>query len=60
MYLYIVYNDGSNPFFITNATKKQIEKELSFQLSPWKNLYNIDYFNVNGNITKINVKRATA
>ena len=33
MYLHIVYNDGSNPFLMTNATLKEIEKELTFQLS---------------------------
>ena len=54
MYLYIVYKDASNPFYMLNATQKQIEKELAFQLSPFHNLYFIDYFSINGNITKVN------
>ena len=58
MYLHIIYNDGSNPFVMLNATAKQIEKELKHQLSPWVNLYNIKRFDINGNITTVNAKRA--
>ena len=54
MYLHIVYNNGSNSFYMLNATQKQIEKELAFQLSPFHNLYFIDYFSLNGKITKVN------
>lgn len=54
MYLHIIYNDGSNPFVMLNTTKKAIEKELSYQLSPWRNLYRIKYFDINGNITIVN------
>ena len=57
MYLHIVYNDGSNPFVMFNATAKQIEKELNFQLSPRRNLYRIKFFDMNGNITTINARR---
>lgn len=56
MYLHIVYNDGSNPFVLINATAKEIRKELEFQLSPWRNLYTISYFDINGNITRMNVE----
>lgn len=58
MYLHIIYNDGSNPFVMLNATLKQIKKELNYQLSPWVNLYNIKYFDINGNITAVNAKEA--
>ena len=60
MYLHIVYNDGSNPFFMINATLKEIEKELTFQLSPFKNLYNIKFFDINGNITTINATKKSS
>ena len=59
MYLHIIYNDSSNPFLMMNATLKEIEKELNFQLSPWKNLYNIKSFDINGNITVINATKKT-
>ncbi len=54
MYLHIVYNDGSNPFVMLNTSAAAIRKELEFQLSPWRNLYTIEYFSINGNVTKIN------
>ena len=57
MYLHIVYNDGSNPFLMKNAKLKEIEKEINFQLSPFKNLYNIKFFDINGNITIINATK---
>lgn len=57
MYLHIIYNDGSNPFLMTGATAKQIKKELEYQLSPWVNLYNIEFFSINGNITEVNARR---
>ena len=54
MYLHIIYNDGSNPFVMLNAPAAAIKEELEYQLSPWTNLYTIEYFSINGNITKIN------
>ena len=54
MYLHIEYNDGSNPFTMLNTTAAAIKKELAFQLSPWTNLYKIEFFSINGNVTKIN------
>lgn len=59
MYLHIIYRDGSNPFVMLNTTKKAIEKELAFQLSPFHNLYNIKYIDINGNITMINAIKLT-
>ena len=54
MYLHIVYNDGSNPFVMLNSSAAAIKKELEYQLSPWRNLYTIECFSINGNVTKIN------
>lgn len=54
MYLHIVYNDRSNPFVMLNSSAAAIKKELEHQLSPWRNLYTIEYFSINGNVTKIN------
>jgi len=57
MTLYIEYNDGSNPFVMLNASAAAIKKELEYQLSPWVNLYKIREFNINGNITKLNITK---
>jgi hypothetical protein len=37
-----------------NTTAAAIKKELEYQLSPWTNLYIIEYFSINGNVTRIN------
>ena len=54
MYLHIIYNDGSNPFVMLNASAAAIKKELEHQLSPWTNLYKIEFFSINCNVTKLN------
>lgn len=55
MYLHIEYNDGSNPFVLYTDSINKIKKELEHQLSPWRNLFIIKSFNINGNVHYINI-----